>query len=152
MLDTNRYRRDVLKVLLDEGRPSMDDPFSLFALDPGMNDATAIRSQVDEVIAFWRKEQSSPRYKNLATALLKDRDALAAEVLDPRKRAANRDRGLAHRAAAAASKFAQLDQMLDTLDRRLGGIPASRLDRLREAARRAAEHGLHLRQLQPFAP
>lgn len=149
MLDTNRYRRDVLKVLLDEGRPSMDDPFSLFALDPGMNDATAIRSQVDEVIAFWRKEQSSPRYKNLATALLKDRDALAAEVLDPRKRAANRDRVLAHRSAAAASKFAQLDQMLDTLDRRLGGIPASRLDRLREAARRAGisddEFQVHLR-------
>lgn len=136
MFDANAYRKDVLKPLLDGGRRTSEDAFMVFALDPATDDVSAIQARIDEVVAFWRKEQSSPRYKGLVTALLKERDELAGQLLDPALRAANRERVMAGRASDAEARFARLDEMLDTLDRRLGGIPASRLDRLRATSRR----------------
>ncbi len=137
MFDSNAYRKDVLKSLLDEEQRSFDDPFKVFGLDPAVDDVAAIRTRIDEVVAFWRKEQSSPRYKGLVTVLLKERETLASQLLDDRRRAECRARVVAGRDIAEQAKFAHLDEMLDALVRRHQGIPASRIERLRVVAKRS---------------
>lgn len=135
--DGNRYRKEVLKPLLDGGRAAVDDPFDLFDLDLAEDDTRVIQARIDEVVTFWRREQSSPRYRNVVTGLIKDKDALAAQVLNPASRATARERVAAARHHEATARFQHVDDMLERLNARWGGIPASRVDRLREAAARA---------------
>lgn len=70
MFDSNAYRKEVLRPLLDSGGRDFSDAFALVGLDPEVDQEAVIRSRLDDVVAFWRKEQSSPRYKSLVTALL----------------------------------------------------------------------------------
>lgn len=140
--DGNRYRKDVLKPLLDGGRSAVDDPFELFDLDLAEDDQRVIQARIDEVVTFWRREQSSPRYRNVVTGLIKDKNALAAQVLNPASRTAARERVTAARHHEATARFQHVDDMLQRLNARWGGIPASRVDRLRDAAARAGvTHG-----------
>lgn len=137
MFDSNNYRKQVLKPLLDNGRPDTDDPFTLFDIELAEDDTAKIKARIDEVIAFWRKEQSSPRYRNLVTTLLKDRESLAQTLLDPAARRAGRQRIDSKRHQQSAAQFQHIDEMLAKLNNRWGGIPSSRLERLRAAANRA---------------
>ena len=132
--DGNRYRKEVLKPLLDRGAFAVEDPFAVLALDPDVDDAATIGERLDEVVAFWRKEQSSPRYKGLVTSLLGEHDRIRAELLDPDRRAAARQRVRGATEAADREAAARVDELLDALERRHGGIPRDRVDRLRSLA------------------
>lgn len=135
--DGNAYRKLVLKPLLEAGGADFDDKFTLVGLEPGVDDTAAIEARITEVVAFWRREQSQPRYKGLATALLAQRDELRDELLDPARRAALRARLAGAREEAAEARFARLDEMLEKLAaRNRGKVPRSRVDRLRAAGRR----------------
>ncbi len=134
--DGNRYRKDVLKPLLAQGDFEVSDPFTVLGLDPSVDDAALIRDRVGEVVAFWRKEQSSPRYKGLVAALLDQQDAISAELLDPGRRAAARSRVQGRSEEAEREALARVDELLDALERRHGAIPRDRLDRLRSLAAR----------------
>ncbi len=132
--DGNSYRKEVLKPLLDAGEHAVSDPFAILGLDPGVDDDELIRTRVTEVVAFWRKEQSSPRYKGLVSSLLKQQDAISMQMLDRGRRAEARVRVQGATATADAEAAAKVDELLDTLERRHGGIPRDRLDRLRSLA------------------
>lgn len=134
MFDSNAYRKEVLRPLLDSGGRDFSDAFALIGLDPEVDQEAVIRSRLDDVVAFWRKEQSSPRYKSLVTALLAERDEISATLLDPARRRALRQTVVAGRQVAEAAKFARLDETMATLEQRFGGIPRDRVDRLRALA------------------
>ena len=135
--DGNRYRKEVLKPLLDSGTTDLDDKFALAGLDPATDDDEVIEARLAEVVAFWRREQSQPRYKGLAAALLAQREQMAEVLLDPVRRAELRSRRQAAGAAADAARFGRLDDTLAKLAARHGGaIPQDRIDRLRAAAAR----------------
>lgn len=136
MFDSNAYRREVLRPLLDSGDRQFADPFLVMGLDPSVDDPTALRARIDEVVAFWRKEQSSPRYRSLVSALLDQRERFARQLLDPTERAEISARVTGERAAASREKLAELAAIVEQLARRHGGIPASRVDRLRSVAQR----------------
>lgn len=136
MFDANAYRKEVLKPLLDKGEHDVRDPFTVVGLDPSVDDEELIRQRMGEVVAFWRKEQSSPRYKGLVSSLLKQQDAISAQLLDGRRRAEARARVQGASAASDAAAAARVDELLDALERRHGGIPRDRLDRLRSLAGR----------------
>lgn len=146
MFDPNNYRKAVLKPLLEGGLDTIDDPFALFDVDLHVDDVGVISARVDEVVAFWRKEQSSARYRNVAEGLLKQRDALSAQILDREARIANRARVVAQRSAYDAQRFADLDDMLARLNKRWGGIPSSRVERLRTTAQRGGVSGAEFDQ------
>lgn len=129
--DGNAYRKDVLKGLL-HATELPDDPFLLVGLPPDADDTEAIRAHLDRVVGFWRKEQTSPRYGALATTLLGRRDALTVTLLDPAARAAARSRTDAQAGAVAEARVARLDEVIDQLVDRFGGVPASRVPRLHE--------------------
>lgn len=135
--DGNAYRKEVLKPLLEAGGSDFDDKFALIGLDPSVDDGTVIAARITEVVAFWRREQSQPRYKGLASALLAQRDEMRDELLDGRRRAALRAQLAGARVEAEEARFARLDEMLEKLAaRNRGSIPRSRVDRLRAAAAR----------------
>lgn len=136
MFDGNAYRKEVLKPLLDRGEHDVSDPFAVLGLDPSVDDEELIRARVDDVVAFWRKEQSSPRYKGLVSSLLAQQDRISALMLDPTRRAETRDRVQGASEAADAEAAARVDELLDALERRHGGIPRDRIDRLRAIAAR----------------
>jgi len=83
VFDGNRYRKEVLRPLLDSGDRTFDDVFAIFSVDVDESDESRIQVRIEEVVGFWRKEQSSPRYKSLVSALLKQRAELSAVLLDP---------------------------------------------------------------------
>jgi len=135
--DENAYRKEVLKPLLDAESRDFRNAFALFGLPPSVDDVAAIRAQVDEVTVFWRREQSrNPRYKALVTALLAQKNELTATLLDHSKRAALRRQVLGDRAKAEGERLARLEQMAAGIVPRYGGIPTSRVDRLRAAGKR----------------
>jgi hypothetical protein len=136
VFDANSYRKEVLKPLLDRGEHDVSDPFTVVGLDPSVDDEDLIRARVGEVVAFWRKEQSSPRYKGLVSSLLKQQDVISAQLLDANRRAEARARVQGASATADAAAAARVDDLLDALERRHGGIPRDRLDRLRSLAGR----------------
>lgn len=136
MFDPNAYRKEVLKPLLDRGEHDVSDPFAVLGLDPSVDDDDLIRERVDDVVAFWRKEQSSPRYKGLVSSLLAQQDRISALLLDPTRRAETRDRVQGASEEADAEAAARVDELLDALERRHGGIPRDRIDRLRAIAAR----------------
>ncbi|HEX7132933.1 MAG TPA: hypothetical protein VF228_10170 [Iamia sp.] len=136
MFDANSYRKEVLKPLLDRGEHDVSDPFTVVGLDPSVDDEDLIRQRMGEVVAFWRKEQSSPRYKGLVSSLLKQQDVISGQLLDANRRAEARARVQGASATADAAAAARVDELLDALERRHGGIPRDRLDRLRSLAAR----------------
>lgn len=136
MFDANSYRKEVLKPLLDRGEHDVRDPFAVVGLDPSVDDEELIRRRMGEVVAFWRKEQASPRYKGLVSSLLKQQDLISAQLLDADRRAEARARVQGASAASDAAATARVDELLDALERRHGGIPRDRLDRLRSIAQR----------------
>ncbi|HMJ77172.1 MAG TPA: hypothetical protein VK507_14435 [Iamia sp.] len=141
MFDANSYRKEVLKPLLDRGEHDVSDPFTVVGLDPSVDDEDLIRQRMGEVVAFWRKEQSSPRYKGLVSSLLKQQDAISAQLLDANRRAEARARVQGASETADAAAAARVDELLDALERRHGGIPRDRLDRLRSLAAREGISG-----------
>lgn len=136
MFDANAYRKEILKPLLDRGEHDVSDPFAVVGLDPSVDDEELIRQRMGEVVAFWRKEQASPRYKGLVSSLLKQQDQISAQLLDAGRRAEARARVQGASAASDAAASARVDELLDALERRHGGIPRDRLDRLRSLAGR----------------
>jgi hypothetical protein len=134
--DGNDYRKRVLAPLVDDPDAAADDPFALVDLPPDVDDDGAIRARIDEVVAFWQKEQTRPKYRGLVTGLLGRREALRAELTDPTRRAAARGRVVAGRAAADAERFARLDDLVARLVARHGGVPRSKRAQLAEVARR----------------
>lgn len=132
--DANSYRKEVLKPLLDRGEHDVSDPFAVVGLDPSVDDEELIRQRMGEVVAFWRKERSSPRYKGLVSSLLDQQDAISAQLLDAGRRAEARARVQGASESAEVAAAARVDELLDALERRHGGIPRDRLDRLRSLA------------------
>jgi hypothetical protein len=134
--DGNAYRKAVLRPLLDQA-PGALDPFTVLAVPADEDDQAAIDRRVTEVVAFWRREQNSGRYRDLVTRLLDEREDLTAAVADPARRAVARQAAQASRAAADQERGARLDRMVERLVRsHPGGVPRSRLDRLRAVAAR----------------
>ena len=136
MFDANSYRKEVLKPLLDRGEHDVSDPFTVVGLDPSVDDEDLIRQRMGEVVAFWRKERSSPRYAGLVRSLLEQQDAISAQLLDTHRRAEARARVQGASQASDVAAAARVDELLDALERRHGGIPRDRLDRLRSLAGR----------------
>jgi hypothetical protein len=135
--DGNTYRKQVLKPLLEAGADDFDDKFALVDLDPGTDDDELIRARIAEVVAFWRREQSQPRYKGLAAALLAQRDEMRDVLLDPGRRSALRARLAGAREEADAARYARVDDMLEKLAaRNQGALPRDRVERLRAVAER----------------
>ena len=84
--DGNAYRKRVLATLDKDfaaADPGSGDVFLVFDLDPEVTDAAAIRSRVDDVVAFWNRELSSPKYKGLVAQLSRRREDYTAVLLDP---------------------------------------------------------------------
>ncbi|MGH9223161.1 MAG: hypothetical protein ACRD2W_05120 [Acidimicrobiales bacterium] len=135
--DDNAYRKEVLKPLLDAESRDFGDAFAIFGLDPSVDDEAAIKARIDEVTVFWRREQSrSPRYKALVTALLSQQKDLSATLLDRSRRGALRQQIRGARAKAESERYARLEQMAAGIVPRYGGIPKSRVERLRTAGKR----------------
>lgn len=68
------------------------------------------------------------------SSLLQQQDAISLQLLDAGRRAEARARVQGASATADAEAAAKVDELLDTLERRHGGIPRDRLDRLRSLA------------------
>ena len=77
--DGNAYRKKVLASLDKDfaaADPDSGDVFLVFDLDPDVSDAAAIRARIDDVVAFWNRELTSPKYKGLVAQLARRRAAL----------------------------------------------------------------------------
>ncbi len=135
--DDNAYRKEVLKPLLDAESRDFHDAFAIFGLDPSVDDEAAIRARIDAVVIFWRREQGrNPRYKALVTALLTQQKELSATLVERSRRAALRQTVLAERAKATQDRFGRLETMAAGLVPRYGGVPRSRIERLRAVGKR----------------
>ena len=137
--DGNAYRKRVLATLDKDfaaADPGSGDVFLVFDLDPEVTDAAAIRSRVDDVVAFWNRELSSPKYKGLVAQLSRRREDYTAVLLDPTSRRAAADRVRARRAAADTARYTDLDRLAGQLAGRFGGIPPDRVPTLRALATR----------------
>jgi len=138
VFDGNAYRKKVLARLVVDftvADPETGDPFFVFDLDPGSDQATVV-ARIGDVVAFWQKERNSVKYKGVATDLVAARARYEAVLTDPARRAAVAARVQAQRAAADAERFADLDRLAGQLADRFGGIPAEKVDQLRMVARR----------------
>lgn len=135
--DGHRYRRDVLKALMEGKCSPTDDPFFLFDVDIAVDDVALIQRRIEAVVTFWRREQANPRYRNIVTALIKDRQELAAVLLDSSRRVEARRVVMRARELEERGRFQHVDEMLDRVSHRWGGVPESRVERLRAAAARA---------------
>jgi len=134
--DGNTYRKAVLRPLLD-GVPEILDPFMVFGLPTDEDDQTVIDERVVAVVACWQREQNSARYRALVTRLLDEREALAAVVRDPARRAAARAAAQAARDQDEQARLERIDGMVRRLiQAHPHGVPRSRLDRLRAMAAR----------------
>jgi hypothetical protein len=139
VLDGNAYRKKVLARLVVDfsvADPETGDPFFVFDLDPGSDQATVV-ARIGDVVAFWQKERNSVKYKGVATDLVAARPRYEAVLTDPARRAAVAARVLAERAAADAERFADLDRLAGQLADRFGGVPAEKVDQLQMVARRS---------------
>jgi hypothetical protein len=142
--DGNTYRKAVLKPLLTEA-PGTLDPFAVLAIPPDAEDRDAIEARIAQVVAFWRREQTSARYRALVTRLLDERDHLRAQFIDPARRDAIRASAEAARAEADQTRLARLDGLIERLVRsHPAGVPRSRLDRLRALMERDGVPGAEL--------
>ena len=136
--DGNAYRKKVLVRLVADfslANPQTGDPFFVFDLDPGSDQATVV-GRIGDVVAFWQKERNSVKYKGITAELMAGRGGYEAELVDPRRRAEAARRVLVQRAALEAERFADLDRLADRLTGRFGGIPAEKVDQLRMLAQR----------------
>lgn len=131
--DQLSYRQRVLSTLKKAPSFSLDDPFFIVDLDPACDDTELYRARIAALTAFWNKERS-PGYKALAAQLAKSRAALETVLLDPVERERSRRSVLTRRASTHAHNFSKLDELVAQLTDRYGGVPASRLPRLRVAA------------------
>ncbi len=137
-LDGNAYRKKVLARLVVDfslAHPETGDPFFVFDLDLGSDQATVV-ARISDVVAFWQKERNSVKYKGVAADLVATRARYEAVLTDPARRAAAATRVQAQRAAADAERFADLDRLARQLADRFGGIPAAKVDQLQMVARR----------------
>lgn len=135
--DENAYRKSVLAPMLAAGAVRMDDPFALLGLDPDdprLEDAAALRTRLAEVVGFWQRERSSPRYKSLAGELVRQRASLERLVLDPAARRGARTRVQVGARAQVGARLARVDRLVGAVVARHGGVPRSRLPLLRELA------------------
>lgn len=135
--DGNQYRKKVLVPLAQQEQHDFSDAFGIFDLELDVDDQSAIERQVGAVVAFWQKERQRPKYRGLVEALLADQDRLRTEVLDPQRRAVARERSRAGQAEELRRRAARLDDAIALLTRQFGGVPTSRVQRLRELARRS---------------
>jgi hypothetical protein len=140
--DGNDYRKRVLARLAADpsaAEPGTGDPFFVVDLPLECEDERLIRASLDDVIAFWQKERTSVKYKAIAARLVETRSAYEAVLLDPTRRRIERARVAAARAHLDERRYALLDDLAAKLDKQFGGIPRSRLGRLKLLARR---HGM----------
>lgn len=141
--DGNEYRKTVLKALdadFSRADPETGDVFYVLALDPALDaeadDDAAITVRLDEIVAFWQKQRSAPKFRDTAEALVRRKDAYREVMTDPSRRREARGRVLAQRSRADTDRMARLDETADRLEKSYGGIPADRVERLRAMAAR----------------
>lgn len=143
--DPNAHRRSVLAPMLAAGAVSVDDPFRLLGVDISCDDTALLRERLVEVVGFWQRERTNPRYKAVVAELVRHRAELEAVLLDPQRRALARLRVQGVRRAQESARTARLDRLIKAVVARHGGVPAERVPLLRALARR---EGVSEEQLQ----
>lgn len=125
----NDYRKRVLAAVEKRGGVTESDPFELY--DLSLEDAEAltdaeVAARIDEVWAFWQKHRDHPKYRVLVEQLVAEH----AERSEPLRTGASRSaeaRGIADRRRRRdEDRFALLDNAIERLVGRHGGIPAGK--------------------------
>lgn len=128
-LDTNDYRKRVLAAVDRRGGVETSDPFELYDIPldqvQALTDAE-VAERIEAVWAFWQKSRDHPKYRVLVGQLVSEH-AQRSELL----RYANRRAALARtvsetREQRDAGRYELLDNAIERLMQRHGGIPASK--------------------------
>ena len=127
--DSNDYRKRVLAAVDRRGGVDTSDPFELYdiPLDEAQTLTDAeVADRIEAVWAFWQKSRDHPKYRVLVGQLVSEH-AQRSEPL----RYANRRAALARtvsetREQRDAGRYELLDNAIERLMQRHGGIPASK--------------------------
>lgn len=125
----NDYRKRVLAVIERRGGPDESDAFELYdipleAADAVSDDAAAAR--IDEVWAFWQKHRDHPKYRLLVGRLVAEHDERSAPLRFATSRMAQARAVTALREQRDADRYFLLDNAIERLQSRYGGIPAAK--------------------------
>src|SRR3954463_629620 len=110
----NEYRRTVLRAALDSGE--LPDVFVRYGLDYDDSDEKLIGARLDQVLAFWNKDQTvSGKYRDVYGQLTQAHTASRLTLLDERQRQRTADKLQAGAKAAVAAALTRLDQAIATV-------------------------------------
>jgi hypothetical protein len=130
------YRNRVLPRLkenLDLADPATGDPFLVCGMELDVTPAEAEQG-LDDVIAFWRKEQDKPAYRGVIAELRSHSDEYREILTTPVRLADAAIRVRAARRAASEAAERELDRLVSVLRRAQGTIHRSKVDVLRSFA------------------
>jgi HEPN domain-containing protein len=122
--DTATYRRAVLTPILSEGK--LPDYLERYLLDPGDDDQNEIEARLDEIKAFWDREQSrNPKYADAIARLQHEHLEAKLRLCDPdeRRLLAEKARSTEAESQQATHEAARLfEQRVDEVTKRAGGL------------------------------
>ncbi|MGC5248366.1 hypothetical protein ACPXB3_15760 [Gordonia sp. DT219] len=122
------YRKRVLAPVLRRGVESSDS-FELYDIPIEEADALAdveVASRLDEVWAFWQKQRDHPKYRILVEQLVAEHPERSAPLRIGSSRIAYAREIAARRGEHDAQRYQLLDNAIERLVARHGGIPESK--------------------------
>ncbi|MCS3877118.1 hypothetical protein GII30_01970 [Gordonia amarae] len=127
--NSNDYRKRVLAAVDRRGGPSTSDSFELY--DIPLDDAERISDdqavgRIEAVWAFWQKQRDHPKYRGLVAELVASHDARSKPLRYSTSRIAEARAVAAQRGQRDAGRYELLDNAIERLTERYGGIPESK--------------------------
>ncbi|MBD0021999.1 hypothetical protein GII33_01635 [Gordonia pseudamarae] len=127
--DSNDYRKRVLAAVDRRGGTSTSDSFELY--DIPLEDAELITDdqavgRIEAVWAFWQKQRDHPKYRTLVAELVKSHDTRSKPLRYTTSRIAEARSVAAQRGQRDAGRYELLDNAIERLTERYGGIPQSK--------------------------
>jgi hypothetical protein len=125
----NDYRKRVLAAVERRGGVDASDSFELYDLPlEQAADLTddAVRMRLDEVWAFWQKHRDHPKYRVLVEQLVAEHPQRSAPLRESASRIAEARMITDRRRRRDEDRYALLDNAIERLIGRYGGIPTSK--------------------------
>ena len=127
--NSNDYRKRVLAAVDRRGGPSTSDSFELY--DIPLDEAERITDdqavgRVEAVWAFWQKQRDHPKYRSLVAELVAAHESRSKPLRYSTSRIAEARAVAAQRGQRDAGRYELLDNAIERLTERYGGIPESK--------------------------
>lgn len=127
--NSNDYRKRVLAAVDRRGGLSSSDSFELY--DIPLDEAERITDdqavgRIEAVWAFWQKQRDHPKYRSLVTQLVRSHDTRSKPLRYATSRIVEARAVAAQREQRDAGRYELLDNAIERLVERYGGIPESK--------------------------